>query len=454
MTRHRLFTVLLLVLLIALSGTGAHLPSAFGAAKPTSTPKPSPTPKPSNTPKPSPTPKKTARPTSTSVPIQTPTMIPTDTPTSTPVPTDTPTNTSIPTDTPTDTPIPTPTMPVQDSLLAYWNFDDTSGSDFSGPTAADVSGNGDPLSFGNPGVTWTTDTPPLPGDAAAITLDGSTQDGQDQGGIDLSYRSFSVAMWAKRARTGQQEILFSQANDIGSKATNQVLELGFRPSNAFFCGFYNDDLDTSAMITDTNWHHYACTFDVSTGVRNAYVDGVLVGSDRATGPYVGSWYAFVGKYPSYIGGGDNFAGSIDDLRVYTVALSDATVAALAQGSPVPTPTPGGPTPTPMPTSTYCSVSADLQPPEGWKIPQLLTLDATGSTTTCNSPFTYEWACQSDSSPADCAAFVSDANDNGKYDNPTPVLNVEANAPYQIWLTVCAGGICAPTLRHIYEGAIV
>jgi hypothetical protein len=259
------------------------------------------------------------------------------------------------------------------------------------------------------------------------------------------YKSFSVAMWVKRARTGA-ETFFSQGMDAG---TNQVLHLGFRASDAFFCGFYNDDLDTTATISDTNWHHYACTFDESSGSRNAYVDGALVGSDVASGPYVGHGWLSFGQLS--VNGHPGFAGSVDDARVYGVPLSDAAVAALAQGSSVPTPTPGGPTPTVTSTSVYCTVQPDLQPAEGLKIPQLLTLDATGSNSTCGVPQHYEWLCQSDTS-INCPQFVSDANDGGKYDDPTPTLNLQEFDIIDIKLIVCAQGSCAPPVEHVYVGA--
>lgn len=434
----RLLVVLALVaLLAAVSGTGAHGTPALGAAakpvNPTATPKPTNTPRPTNTPK------------ATSTPKKSPTATTTSTPTNTPVPTNTPTNTPVPTDTPTDTPVPTDTAVVQDSLLAYWNFDDDACC-----TAADVSGNGYNLSL--PQVfpytpTWTTDTPPLAGDVSAITFDGASTDAFNQTAINLIGKSFSVAMWVKRARIGA-ETFFSQGMDAG---TDQVLHLGFRASDAFFCGFYNDDLDTSTTITDTKWHHYTCTFDESSGSRKAYVDGTLVGSDVASGPYVGHSWLYFGQLS--VNRDPGFAGSVDDARVYGVPLSDAAVAALAQGSPVPTPTPGGPTPTVTPTSVYCAVQPDFQPAEGVKIPQLLQLDATGSTSTCGVPQHYEWLCQSDTSTT-CPQFETQANDGGKYDDPTPVLDLGEFDNIDIKLIVCAQGSCAPPVEHVYVGAAV
>ena len=38
-------------------------------------------------------------------------------------------------------------------------------------------------------------------------------------------------------------------------------------------------------INDGHWHHYAGTYNIATGVRNLYVDGVLVAQETGNGAY-------------------------------------------------------------------------------------------------------------------------------------------------------------------------
>ena len=76
----------------------------------------------------------------------------------------------------------------------------------------------------------------------------------------------------------------------------------------------------------TVWHHYAAVFDPTTQLRSIYVDGVLVTSQPgpvSMNPDTGSIYVGVDDY--YVGQpwvtNRNLAGSLDDVRLYSRALS-------------------------------------------------------------------------------------------------------------------------------------
>jgi alpha-tubulin suppressor-like RCC1 family protein len=238
------------------------------------------------------------------------------------------------TPTPTRTPSPTPWNAVP---VAYWSLDDGSGQQ-----ATDGSGHGHTLQIQSL-PTWPSDTAPVGfTNPYALTLNGF-QYGTDVGTVDLVYSSFTVAFWAKRTRTGVQEIIFSQGT---SPYTREALQIGFRADNTFTCGFSNDDLNTTAATTDTNWHHYACTYNWYPKIRAAYKDGALIGSDTSGGWYVGVGPITLGRLSatrdSY------FAGSIDDVHLYNHHMDAATVAKLASGVQVFRPTPI-PTATATPT---------------------------------------------------------------------------------------------------------
>src|SRR5690606_26637952 len=101
------------------------------------------------------------------------------------------------------------------------------------------------------------------------------------GSLPLTNASFTLSAWAQRSQVGEAQMLLSQ----GSAAANQGLQFGFRANNRFTCGFWNNDLTTSEAYTDTEWHHWACTYDASSGRRALYRDGVLVDQDNAGGNY-------------------------------------------------------------------------------------------------------------------------------------------------------------------------
>jgi len=154
----------------------------------------------------------------------------------------------------------------------------------------------------------------------AAVFDGSGDYLNAGGGLDLANKSFTVAFWAKRDAVGGHNMFaFGQ----GSSGVNQALQLGFRDNNTFTCGFYGNDLDTSASYADQNWHHWACTYDAATRRRTIYRDGTQVAQDTASANYQGSGDMFIGKAPW----GDYFSGRLDELAVFSKALSQNDVQA-------------------------------------------------------------------------------------------------------------------------------
>ena len=81
----------------------------------------------------------------------------------------------------------------------------------------------------------------------------------------------------------------------------------------------------------SGWHLATATFDGTTGTL--YVDGVVVASDTFTAPSITNLPLYIGA--SYAGG-SGWKGSIDDVRLYSRALTSAEVAGLI-GPPDTTP---------------------------------------------------------------------------------------------------------------------
>jgi hypothetical protein len=202
------------------------------------------------------------------------------------------------------------------AAIDAWAFDDGVN-----PTAG---ANGHPGTLLN-SPTFTTTIPPSLTNGTAISFDGA-DDGISVDGITFANHSFSMAFWAKRSSIGTYDIVIGQ----GTGTTNTVLHIGFRDSNVFTCAFWNNDLNTSSPYTDTDWHHWACTYDAATNQRAIYRDGSLVAADTAPTDYQGSGTFWIGNRNN----GDHFGGLVDEVRLYAVALTQTEVQAAMAGGPL------------------------------------------------------------------------------------------------------------------------
>jgi hypothetical protein len=192
---------------------------------------------------------------------------------------------------------------------AVWRFDEGSGT-----LAHDDAGSNDAALSG--GVTWTSGT-----SGGALEFSGSNGVGNAGPALDLANRSFSVAFWAKRNPYIWDQFVIWQ----GSNAANQGLQIGFRSDDRFSFSFWGDDLDTPDAYPETDWHHWACTYDSATRLQTVYRDGAPVASRTASAHYQGSGdFRFGTGYSSL----SDYRGTLDDLMVTLSCLTPGEVAAL------------------------------------------------------------------------------------------------------------------------------
>lgn len=153
----------------------------------------------------------------------------------------------------------------------------------------------------------------------ALKFDGIDDKVSMDGRIPLGNADFTIECWAKRNTTDTQEFLFS----LGSNgATGEVLHMGFRPSNQFTFGFFGDDLNTAATYTDTDWHHWATSYDESTQTLKIYRDGQLIETGTGHGPFTGNELSLqLGALLT----NDFFDGYIDDFRIWTEVRSQVEI---------------------------------------------------------------------------------------------------------------------------------
>jgi len=167
---------------------------------------------------------------------------------------------------------------------------------------------GDPILEGEEGAT--EDGPG--GDAPYVVM------GADADALGLTNASFSVDVWFTVANLTQNRPLVG----MDGTATNEVLDLSVTTGGRLRFGFGGENaLETEAGRVETGTsYHAAVVYDAGSGTRTIYLNGVPVASDDAGTTFQGTDDVFIGR-----GGGAPFVGDIDQVRVWTDALTAAEV---------------------------------------------------------------------------------------------------------------------------------
>ncbi|GAB5521639.1 MAG: hypothetical protein RhofKO_38900 [Rhodothermales bacterium] len=148
---------------------------------------------------------------------------------------------------------------------------------------------------------------------------------------DDSFRlpsTFTIELWAKRGSTDSNDILLGHGRD----EVGQGLFLGFRNTNTFQFGFTANDLTTSATYTDTDWHHWAVTYDEASNTRRIYRDGVQVATDVSSTDYGATGRLILGTIMTPDGSGHqggtwNTKGQMDEVRIWEDVRTAAEILA-------------------------------------------------------------------------------------------------------------------------------
>jgi signal peptidase I len=218
---------------------------------------------------------------------------------------------------------------MADAPYAFYRLDEASGA-----SAADYAGSSRVGSY--TAVSAYRQTGALPKNPGyAVGLSGVGR--MVGGGIGLSDPiTFSVELWFRTTTTTGGKL-------IGFESTRNATSSGFdreafmrADGTVVYMGSATPKnlLATSPGLNNGSWHHLVVT-SVPSGTlqfSSMYVDGVLVDSgttNRAGSSYVGWWRVGYGTLPT---GKDypassSFSGSVDDVAIYTTALSANRAAA-------------------------------------------------------------------------------------------------------------------------------
>jgi hypothetical protein len=225
----------------------------------------------------------------------------------------------------TAAPPPPPPPPPPSALVAHFTFDELDATQ-----AIDASGNG------NHGVISGAQR------VAGVTGGGLQFDGvndwvtiADAASLDLT-ASFTLEAWVKPSASGGWRTVVLKEGSGFSPYELYANDPGVSAPSAYFTpasGAVRNVTGTSALST-ANWTHLAATYD---GVNmRLYVNGALARSVARSGAIRTSNSALrIGGNQTW--GGEFFAGTIDEVRVYNRALSAAEVGADMNSTPPPPP---------------------------------------------------------------------------------------------------------------------
>ena len=250
---------------------------------------------------------------------------------------------------------------------AYWRLDETSGT-----VAKDITPNGangnysGGVTLGVPGaISGTTDT--------AITLNGV--DGLVSSALSSTAPSvYSEEVWFKTTTTSGGKIIGFGSSPTGPSGSYDRHVYMINDGQLIFGTWTGqENLVTSpASYNDGTWHLLVAT-QGSDGMT-LYVDGAVVGTNPQTAAQDYDGYWRVGGDTTWGGASsDYFAGSVDDVAVYSSELSAAQVADhFAKGK--------GSAANVLPTAAFTSNSTNLN----------ATFNAGGSTDSDGTIVGYAW----------------------------------------------------------------
>jgi len=123
---------------------------------------------------------------------------------------------------------------------------------------------------------------------------------------------------AKREDVTNQNIIISQ----GTNANNNGLHIGFRNTGRVVLGFWGNELESSMIINDTDWHHYAFTYDSVTKEQRIYIDGTLDATRTSTSDLLATGDILIGQIFIY---GSYFNGHLEELRFWDYNLTQQEI---------------------------------------------------------------------------------------------------------------------------------
>ncbi len=218
----------------------------------------------------------------------------------------------------------------ENNLVGYWKFDETQGN-----SARDWTGNGHTATLVN-GPTWTNTVPSTVEfyDPSAVSLTSGSSQYVDAGGSLVSTNAaFSTCGWVNFASVSAWNAVISFNGTNVAVFTLQrdnagPFSLDMRSSDSTGATLYH--LVGSTTVATGTWYHVCGVFDGSKS--HLYVNGTEEGTAQTiSSTWNASGHLTIGANVFSAALADYTSGTIDDVRLYNVALTAAQVTQLAKG---------------------------------------------------------------------------------------------------------------------------
>ncbi|MGJ8639305.1 MAG: LamG-like jellyroll fold domain-containing protein [Opitutaceae bacterium] len=153
-------------------------------------------------------------------------------------------------------------------------------------------------------------------------------DGGDLG-LTLADTDLTIEFWSRLDPSDtDSDLNIVSFGSVSSGGTQ--LRVGFRENSdrSFFVMANNNGslTDISEVYTDNDWHHWASVYDHANSTVTVYRDGEEIYSDSATLSFTGDSYLYLGARIDGGTGESQFAGGIDNLRVWNAVRTEDEVA--------------------------------------------------------------------------------------------------------------------------------
>ncbi len=202
--------------------------------------------------------------------------------------------------------------PIYSGLHSWWRFDESSGA-----VASDTSGNQQPGAVG--GATWTAGK-----EGNALSFDGNDTVYVGPDASLLGNTDFTLGAWVK-VNPGSPLGTVIQQRDPGATGYQgeYMLNVNANGTVNFFVynGGYQFDITTAATVNDGQWHYLTAIREGTNGY--IYIDGVQAASGSGAVKALLQRSVSIGY--DHRDSNKYFTGLIDDVRVYSRALSSAEI---------------------------------------------------------------------------------------------------------------------------------
>lgn len=214
---------------------------------------------------------------------------------------------------------------ITSGLVAYWQFDEGSGSTVSDWTA----NNNDSIGSGG-SPNW--DASGKFGSALQFVRDdGDYYSIADSATVDLG-ATFTISCWIKWDSTaGDSQWILGKDVDTGDPDRAYAFGL-YKPASNHLLTFqsagsnHSGSSSLTSWAADGNWHHIAVV--LSGGTLTFYIDGVSDGTASVSTPPNKSNVLRIGRR-AYSGNEDGLNGRLDEIKIFSTALSSGDIAAEA-----------------------------------------------------------------------------------------------------------------------------